>query len=297
MAKKKAKAKKNKKKQKYPMLNSGQSENTGIVEDESKGTCAADECPVAKGLRMCTGCREVKYCSVNCQKSHWKAHKSYCREVRRRKKEKEKENRAKNVPPPFGLPKLYPGPPPFAYDLSSIEGEFGGLCRAARLPVHMLQMVMGNYVQQRKLDDRWKYVSMKYDGIAGGKTKLRTLNEHKKLFEESGLDFSHFYNLMSGEEQNKEMDFNEIGMAYMQSGIIPLDDYENEWGKEFKSKCDNDGCDKLCISECECGERYCSRQCQAADWANHRKVHQQVVENNELAMTLLKQYWSKRGVH
>ena len=31
------------------------------------------------GIKRCTGCKMVFYCNVNCQKRHWKAHRSVCR--------------------------------------------------------------------------------------------------------------------------------------------------------------------------------------------------------------------------
>ena len=50
---------------------------------DTVGTCAA--CgqlggPKAAKLRKCSRCEAVVYCSVECQKSHWKAHKPNCRE-------------------------------------------------------------------------------------------------------------------------------------------------------------------------------------------------------------------------
>ena len=34
--------------------------------------------PPGKKLKRCTGCRQVSYCSVECQRAAWKAHKPFC---------------------------------------------------------------------------------------------------------------------------------------------------------------------------------------------------------------------------
>eukprot|EP01033_Poteriospumella_lacustris_P014151 gene14151-10104_t len=49
----------------------------------SLSQCAfCEECPAttpAVALRRCTKCKEVAYCSVGCQKAHWKVHKKSCK--------------------------------------------------------------------------------------------------------------------------------------------------------------------------------------------------------------------------
>ncbi len=41
-----------------------------------------DKCPVCVRVagHKCQGCRKVSYCDRNCQKKHWKVHKSECKE-------------------------------------------------------------------------------------------------------------------------------------------------------------------------------------------------------------------------
>lgn len=43
--------------------------------------CAAPGCGATSGLRRCSGCRAVRYCSVECSRVHWREHKAECRRV------------------------------------------------------------------------------------------------------------------------------------------------------------------------------------------------------------------------
>ena len=45
-----------------------------------------------------------------------------------------------------------------------------------------------------------------------------------------------------------------------------------------------DMCDKPCISECMCGELFCSRACLKRNWRDHREACQQVCDNTNLAV-------------
>ena len=53
------------------------------------GGCSAVRAEEAKAYSVCGGCREVHYCSRECQRKHWKTHKPEClsseeREAQRR---------------------------------------------------------------------------------------------------------------------------------------------------------------------------------------------------------------------
>lgn len=43
--------------------------------------CAAPGCGAAAGLRRCSGCKAVRYCSLACSRTHWQAHKAECRRI------------------------------------------------------------------------------------------------------------------------------------------------------------------------------------------------------------------------
>ena len=43
--------------------------------------CAAPGCGATTGLKRCSGCRSVRYCSVACSRAHWQEHKVECRRL------------------------------------------------------------------------------------------------------------------------------------------------------------------------------------------------------------------------
>ncbi len=49
--------------------------------------CAAEGCGATEGLRKCSGCGAVRYCSREHQVAHWAAHKAECRRLAAGKQE------------------------------------------------------------------------------------------------------------------------------------------------------------------------------------------------------------------
>ena len=43
--------------------------------------CNGPGCAVAIALERCAGCHATRYCGVECQKAHWRAHKPACKEA------------------------------------------------------------------------------------------------------------------------------------------------------------------------------------------------------------------------
>ena len=64
------------------------------------------------------------------------------------------------------------------------------------------------------------------------------------------------------------------GEMQMAAGYVPP-------RERIPRRCDR--CGKDCHSECMCGEVYCSRECQAQDWRNHRHICETVFENGTIA--------------
>ena len=44
------------------------------------------------GTKICSGCKQIYYCSQQCQKDHWKAHKSECNKIRKQNKLKQQKS-------------------------------------------------------------------------------------------------------------------------------------------------------------------------------------------------------------
>ena len=59
-------------------------------------------------------------------------------------------------------------------------------------------------------------------------------------------------------------------------------------------KCDH--CDRVCTAECRCGETYCDKNCQAAEWANHKEICEICFDNQELGMKLNAMVWGRREI-
>ena len=49
---------------------------------EQKANCSNPACTSGVGLKKCSGCKVVRYCSKKCQKNHWKiSHRFECRKT------------------------------------------------------------------------------------------------------------------------------------------------------------------------------------------------------------------------
>ena len=81
------------------------------------------------------------------------------------------------------------------------------------------------------------------------------------------------------------MDFSELMGSGAQFELkpnftIPID---------IPRECEN--CGDKCIYECICGENYCSKKCQYADWGTHQQTCDSVRENALIATKGVEFYW------
>ncbi len=54
------------------------------------------QCKVTAGLKLCSGCHSIAFCSRDCQLKFWPQHKSKCKEVsKHKKKQKNKGNKCR----------------------------------------------------------------------------------------------------------------------------------------------------------------------------------------------------------
>ena len=53
------------------------------------GNCGVSSGVGGQGLKFCSLCKEVAYCSQRCQRAHWKKHKKACKILQQRRKEME----------------------------------------------------------------------------------------------------------------------------------------------------------------------------------------------------------------
>mmetsp|Transcript_11826 Transcript_11826/g.27762 ORF Transcript_11826/g.27762 Transcript_11826/m.27762 type:complete len:306 (+) Transcript_11826:123-1040(+) len=63
---------------------------SGETPVDACANCGKQESSDAVRLKICKACRSVKYCSVGCQRAHWKQHKAACKKLA---KELEEERR------------------------------------------------------------------------------------------------------------------------------------------------------------------------------------------------------------
>lgn len=57
-----------------------ESESSCQYPDMARFLCVA--CAVVAATKLCTGCRKARYCSADCQRKHWPAHKKECKKLR-----------------------------------------------------------------------------------------------------------------------------------------------------------------------------------------------------------------------
>ena len=75
-----------------------QDTQTALVRHSYEATCPTCKRTSTKPLLLCSQCRTVRYCSVECQKADWKIHKPHCLDIVKGKKAQEQEQEEQEKP-------------------------------------------------------------------------------------------------------------------------------------------------------------------------------------------------------
>jgi len=202
----------------------------------------------------------------------------------------------KNIRKPGDLPLLYPGPPFWMNDPNYLNK----VTQQLRVPHHLMDLLVGNYTQQRDMDNRHAHLLHVYakhkatlvsQGTAEG--PKWALVEHVKMFRKAGWDLSF---AAAANADHPPCTFTTAYHLMRDCGGLKMVDpmkYKPP-KKSIPRHCDH--CNRYCFNECECGEAFCDRDCQAAAWKDHRHICETVKDNNELAFTITKMFWGDRVV-
>lgn len=171
-----------------------------------------------------------------------------------------------------GLPPLYPSGPRWVFD-DKLQAQ---LTANLKLAPQVLDMMLGPTIHQRKLDSCWRCFVASCDALAA--VDAQAINPARRWVEElltpSGWQLSA---IPAGEMTAGE--FKLFVLRAMQNGTLSLLPTAGSAPREAPGKCDH--CGKPCVSECICGEHFCSRECLRKDWKAHRSMCEQVVEQAE----------------
>eukprot|EP01025_Chloroclados_australasicus_P003140 TRINITY_DN10725_c0_g2_i1.p2 TRINITY_DN10725_c0_g2~~TRINITY_DN10725_c0_g2_i1.p2 ORF type:complete len:233 (-),score=6.15 TRINITY_DN10725_c0_g2_i1:206-904(-) len=220
-------------------------------------------CGELGAVKQCSNCG-THYCNRECQLNDWKrgGHKRICL--------------------PQDLPPLYPGPPGW------IDNPVLFM-QSLRFPnVQLIAQMTQNFTYQRELDARWRHLC----ALKETAPKQMKFDEWVELYKKAGWDLASVRPTVMDEDELWSMEnLQECGI--MMPGLLP--EYQRPPMLEIPPpKCEQ--CEQPCQSECICGEAFCSKRCQIKNWKFHKEACEMVQENNEISMTLTRQFWKRRGL-
>lgn len=165
-----------------------------------------------------------------------------------------------------GTPPLYPHAPRWVFD-ERIKKQ---LIAKLRLPP-MAGMLLQSFTNQRQLDACWRCFTAACDAVDdSGPRPVHQWVE--QLLTPSGWK-------LASRPQGGSMvvkDFQQMITRAMQCGALSLLPSSGS-PRIAQGLCDE--CKAPCVSECICGEAFCSRACLRKGWTNHKPLCEQVVDN------------------
>ena len=168
-----------------------------------------------------------------------------------------------------GAPPLYPHAPQWIFD-ERIKKQ---LITKLRLPP-MTNMMLQSFTHQRQLDACWRCFTAACDGV--DESEPRPVEQWvKDILTPSG------WKLASPPQVGSlaVKDFQEMVARAMQSGALSLLPTSGP-PRTVQGFCDE--CGAPCLSECICGEAFCSRTCLRKAWPKHKPLCEQVVDNCQM---------------
>jgi hypothetical protein len=183
------------------------------------------------------------------------------------------------------MPELYPGPALWARDIPAF---LAAVPPSLRAPLSIGNgMLLQPYVTQLEMDERYALLTAAYAAMPGGAAAARTYREHAAAFAASGLA------LQVRDPGAGAPPLSGRDIFHARGG------YAVDWRVALREAAPRP-CDKcqapLAAARCRCGEAYCSRECQAADWGDHKQICDVLEDNFSLALFCTSLWWATQGV-
>lgn len=176
-----------------------------------------------------------------------------------------------------GVPPLYPGPALWVRDLPAFYATLPPELRS--FPPFLLEA----YANQLELDERFALLLGAYELLPGGTKAPRPHAQHAQIFAACGLTL----HVRDPGYAMEAMDLLREQGGYSVDASMKL-------SRPAERFCDK--CKRPAAARCRCGEAYCSRECQMADWNGHRKICEYIKEAFQSGLRYNALYWAMRGV-